>query len=350
VVVRSGENAAAVAPLPVWLLPLPPDDVRWLTKIGVRTIQELRDLPREGVGLRLGARARDVLALAFGEDRAPLAPYVPPEVPEEEAELEYGVEGNQALTFVVKTLTDRIATRLQGRGVSSSKLSLELRLDAALLPQAGEEEEREAVVLVELDLPAPLRAAGDLLAAFRPKIERLVLAAPVLAVKLRAPVLVHQRAVGLSLFEPTPRAERALPRLVAELVSDLGADAVSSLVLGDSWVPVERSRLARFAGTSTSTSTSSGKKARTLRSSVPEPTRLLEEPIRIGKDDVKITRHLSRVEGVDWWRSPPTRPTPPGQEKKRTPVDYVQGWTEEGAALVEIDRKAGTMSIRGWFD
>jgi protein ImuB len=338
--VPSGENAAAVASLPLSLLPLPSDDVRWLTKIGVRTIQELRDLPREGVGLRLGARARDVLALAFGEDRAPLTPYVPPEVPEEEAELEYGIEGNEALTFVVKTLTDRIATRLLGRGVSSSRIVLELSLDAVMLA-----DKRDSVVLVELDLPAPLRAAGDLLAALRPKIERLALAAPVLAVKLRAPVLVHQRAVGLSLFEPTPRAERALPRLVAELVSDLGADAVSSLVLGDSWVPVERSRLARFSCTGPDTGAATVKKARTLRSSVPEPTRLLEEPIRIGKDDVKITRHLSRVEGIEWWRSPPT-----GEGKQRRPVDYVQGWTEDGAALVEIDRKAGTLSIRGWFD
>ena len=117
IVVRPGENAAALAPLSVAVLPLPAEDVRWLAKIGIRTIHEMRALPRSGLGARLGARARDVLGLIDGEDRAPLAPYIPPEVPEEEAVLEYGVEGTQALTFVAKTLTDRLAARLQGRCV-----------------------------------------------------------------------------------------------------------------------------------------------------------------------------------------------------------------------------------------
>ena len=64
VIVRPGENARALAPLSVAALPLLPEDVRWLTKIGVRTIGELRQLPQEGLGTRLGARAREVLSLA----------------------------------------------------------------------------------------------------------------------------------------------------------------------------------------------------------------------------------------------------------------------------------------------
>lgn len=355
IVVRSGENAQAIASLPVGSLPLPPEDVRWLAKLGVRTIQQLRELPSDGLGTRLGAHAREVLSLAAGEDRAPLNPYVPPEVPEEEAELEYGIEGTQALTFVAKTLTDRLSSRLQGRAVAASRLELELHLDAAMLREqrdeapsssssCGERSKKIKVAVVELDLPAPLSSASDLLAALRPKIERLVLEAPVLGAKLRAPVLVHKRAAALSLFEPQPKAERALPRLVAELVADLGADAVCSLVLGDSWAPEDRSRLVPFRSP-TKKEAKNEKKRRHMLSSVPEPTRLLAEPRIVARESVRVTRHLSRLEAVEWWKEVPS-----DRGHVREPIDYVQAWTDDGAAWVEMDRTTGAMRVRGWFD
>ncbi len=405
-VVKPGENAAAIASLPVSMLPIPSEDVRWLTKIGVRTIQELRQLPREGLGTRLGARAREVISLAYGEDRAPLTSYVPPEVPVEEAQLEYGIEGTQALTFVAKTLTDRLAARLQGRAVAAARVELELKLDAAMLrdrehdrtPARRRDVEgppsapmrsvtmgtsarfpnppaatmgtsarfpnppavtmgtsaRSATVLVALDLPVPLSLASDLLAALRPKIERLVLEAPVLSASLRAPVLVQKRAAALSLFEPQPKAERALPRLVAELVSDLGSHAVSKLVLGDSWVPEERSRLVPFhhpdvrARASASEITQREKKqTRFLLSSVPEPTRLLVEPRPVTRENVRVTRHLTRVEALEWWKSIPSAEEP---SARRRPVDYVEAWIDDGAAWVEIDRATGAMRVLGLFD
>src|SRR5205085_2262896 len=98
------------------------------------------------------------------------------------------------------------------------------------------------VDVIALDLPAPLSSASDLLAALRTKIERHVLRAPVLSAKIRALGLVHKREAALSLFEAEPAADRALPRLVAELAADIGADAVGKLVLGDAWIPRERSR------------------------------------------------------------------------------------------------------------
>jgi protein ImuB len=363
IVVPSGENARALANLPIAALPLPPEDVRWLAKIGIRTIQELRELPPQGLGTRLGGRAREVMALAAGEDRAPLTPYLPPEVPEEEAELEYGIEGTQALTFVAKTLTDRLATRLQGRAVAASRLELELRLDAAMLRErrdaaespkrsAGRESSprralQDAVTLVALDLPAPLARASDLFAALRPKIERLVLDAPVLGARLRSPVLVHQRALPLSLFEPQPKAERALPRLVAELTADLGPEAVCTLVLGDSWVPEDRSKLVTFGTTAAGGRSDGAKRRRHLLSSAPEPTRLLAEPQPVSREGVRVTRHLARLESVEWWKEPPSD-RPPGSARRA--FDYVHAWTDDGAVWVEIDRATSAMRVRGLFD
>lgn len=341
-VVRPGENATAIGSLPICALPLPPEDVRWLAKLGVRTIEEMRRLPREGIGTRLGGRAREVMSLVDGDDRAPLAPYVPPEIPEEDAELEYGVEGAPALTFVTKALCDRLAVRLQGRAVATARVELALRLDEALLS-----EKREPVARVTLDLPSPLSDATDLLAALRPKLERLTLEAPVLGAKLRAPTLVPRRAAALSLFEPQPKAERALPRLVAELASDLGADAVSTLVLGDGWTPEERSKLVPFSAAQARGRKRSVTAARRLLSSVPEPSRLLAAPLPVARESVRLLRHLSRHEAVGWWKQAPTA------RQHRHPVDNVQAWTEGGVAWIEIDRAGGgggPMRIRGWFD
>ena len=332
------------------------DDVRWLAKLGVRTVAELRALPRSALATRLGSRAPIVLCLAEGEDRAPLTPYVPPEIPEEAATFEYGVEGSEALTFVAKTLTDRLAVRLAGRAVAASRLELDLALDTALLRDEKQDPNTPSPRFqrIAIELPQPLSAASDLLAALRPKIERASLRAPVLGAKLRAAALVHKPQAALSLFEPQPKAMQALPRLVAELAGDLGEEAVGKLSLGDAWSPEDRSRFVRLEVKSQTLAKAprspantngdvNGKKRRHMLSSVPEPTRVLSAPVPVPREAVKVVRHLSRVEAVDWWKHLP------GEGPKKG-VDYVYAWVDEGAAWVEIDRSSGAARVRGWFD
>ncbi len=361
VVVPPGKNAVALAPLPVSALPIEAADARWLSKIGVITIEQLRALPRAALASRLASRpgaaahAQTVLALADGEDRAPLTPYVPPEIPEEEATLEYGIEGSTALTFVAKALTDRLATRLAGRAVAASRIELDLMLDVAVVSNLSDQlthprpqEKIDRVQKIAIDLPSPLSTASDLLAALRPKIERVVLRAPVLGAKLRAAALVHKPQAALSLFEPQPKAERALPRLVAELAADLGEHAVGRLELGDAWLPEDRTRFVRLSiAPSREARGARGALKKELRrhmlSTVPEPTRIAIEPIPVSRDSVKIVRHLSRLESVDWWKRLPGEGTKKG-------VDFVHAWVDDAPAWVEIDRATGAARVRGWFD
>ncbi len=340
IVVPPGENARALEGLPLGALPLASNVLRWIVKLGIRTIGELRTLPRSGLATRLGPEARDLLALIDGDDRAPLTPWVPPEIPEEEATLEYGIEGTQALTFVAKTLTDRLGARLAGRAVATTRIELLLALDAGMLEDSARE---DATQIVALDLPAPLSSASDMLSALRPKLERLVLRAPVLAAKLRAPALVHKREAALSLFEAQPKAERALPRLVAELAADLGPEAVGKLALGDSWSPTERSRFVTGDILSPRSDRAATKKPRRhLLSSVPEPTRMLAEPMPIARENIRIVRHLTRTEATEWWKLLPG--------DRIASMDYVFAWTDDGAAFVEIQRGTGLTRVRGWFD
>jgi len=308
----------------------------------VRTIGDLRNLPRAGLAARLGAEQKGILSLIDGEDRAPLKPWIPPEIPEEEATLEYGIEGTQALTFVVKMLCDRLGARLAGRAVATSRIELTLHLDAGMLEDVTRKE--DALQTVALDLPAPLSAASDLLAALRPKLERLVLRAPVLRAMLTAPSLVHKREAALSLFEPQPKAERALPRLVAELAADLGTEAVGKLAIGDSWSPTDRSLFVTgdlFAPSQLKTGRK-GKLRRHLLSTVPEPTRMLAEPVPVARESIRIVRHLTRTEATAWWKLLPG--------ERNASLDYVYAWMDEGAAFVEIDRQTGATRVRGFFD
>jgi protein ImuB len=326
-VVPPGHGAAAIRPLPVAALAFDDDVHVWLRDLGLHRCGDLQKLPRRSLGVRLGARAHDVMLLLDGEDRAPLDPWRPPEVPEERVELEWGASSVEAIAFVVKTLCDRLAARLEGRGVAAARIELLLGLDRALC------EGRPHLSSLEVVLPVPLGRAADLLAVVRARLEHHVVAAPVLAATLRATELARAEGRNLELLSPEPRADRALPRLVAELSAELGPSRVGVLALADTWVPDERTHLVRF-----------GSAPERLRApgvtSALEPTRLV--PSRpIPRDAFVPVRPLARIEAVEWWRRPAHR------------RDLLAAWTssvqERALAWVEL-RDDGEAKIRGWVD
>ena len=272
-----------------------------------------------------------------------------PEIPEEDVELEYGIDGTQALTFVAKTLTDRLSARLQGRAVAASRVELELQLDAAML--TANDKQREPLRIVGLDLPAPLSGAADLLAALRPKIRACRPRGSRARAKLRAPVLVHKRALALSLFEPEPKAERALPRLVGELFP-ISAPIASRRSFSET-AGRRRPLEARPFGRPKAKRRTRKKLRRPVVSRVPEPTRLFPSRVSFRARAFRVTRQLSRLEAVEWWRRPPrvARCITEGALGLAR-VDYVQAWTDDGEARAggRLNRASGTTRIRGWFD
>jgi protein ImuB len=325
IVVPPGRGAAAMRPLPIAALALDDDVQMWLRDLGMHRCGDLQKLPRRSLGVRLGARAHDIMLLLDGEDRAPLDPWRPPEVPEERVELEWGASSVEAIVFVVKTLCDRLAARLEGRGVAAARIELLLGLDRALC------EGRPHLSSLEVVLPVPLVSAADLLAVVRARLEHHVVAAPVLAATLRATELARAEGRNLELLSPEPRAERALPRLVAELSAELGPSRVGVLVLADTWVPDERTRLVRFGSPPERTLTPG------VTSAI-EPTRLV--PSRpVPRDAFVPVRPLARIETVEWWRRAPRR------------RDLLAAWTSQERALAWVElRDDGEASIKGWVD
>ncbi len=340
-VVPPGENAKTLRALPIAALPIDPASVGWLKKLGLSKIGDLQRLPARGLATRLGAAHAEVMSLLAGDDGAPLDPYVPPEVPEERAELEYGIDKTEALLFVVKMLCDRLAARLAGRAMATVRLEIVLSLDHAIARQ----ESLPARSVLPIALPAPLSAAAELLAVARARIESWTIPAPILAVALRAPELARKDARALDLFEAEAKADRALPRLVAELAADLGEERVGTLALVNTWVPEERSALIPYGakrGGALPASRSLGPRrpSTSLVSFAAEPSRLLRVPL--AAEGMELVRLLARIEAVAWWR-------PRTEAAAR---DFVAAWCarDERMAWVEIDRASGKARVKGWMD
>ncbi|MGO9712996.1 MAG: hypothetical protein ACLQBL_29325 [Polyangiaceae bacterium] len=338
-VVPSGRNAEAIRALPITALPIAPGSIAWLGKLGLAKIGDLQKLPASGLATRLGAAHAEVMSLLAGDDGAPLDPYVPPEVPEERAELEYGIDKTEALLFVVKTLCDRLAARLAGRAMATVRLEVVLSLDHGIARDSAKE------ASLQIAVPSPLASASELLAVVRARVESWTIPAPILAVALRATELARKEGTALDLFVPEAKADRALPRLVAELVADLGERSVGTLALANTWIPEERSTLVPFDRLRRSHSPHLPHPS--LVSQAPEPSRVLGAPLIV--EGMEPLHLIARIDAVEWWRARQT-----GQAGGAR--DFVTAWDARDGRLawVAVDRDSGQAQARarvlGWMD
>ncbi len=372
-VVPAGKGAAAVRSLPIAALELDERVSTWLADLGLHTWADLQKLPRRSLGMRLGDRVHDVMHLLDGRDSAPLDPWRPPEVPEERVELDWGAGSIEALTFVLKTLCDRLAVRLHGRAMAAARLELVLSLDRSLCelrrredapsglagpgPEAGWTGDHR--VSLSMVLPSPMARASELLAVVRARLEGCLLAAPVLAVTLRAPELARATARPLDLLEPEPKARRALPLLVAELAAELGEEVVGVLSLVDTWSPVERTRLVAFGGQAgeprAAKGTGAQRPGRTLVTSAIEPSRLVHAT-EVPREVLDGARHLARVESLTWWQKPiPARPGSAhgpalGAHEGAWKHDLFAAWVDDSFAWLELRCPGDLLLLRGWMD
>src|SRR5262245_14011287 len=120
--VPAGTARSFLAELPLSLLPLSPEVQRMLGHGGVTTIGDFAALPPPSVrNGRLGA-----LALARGEDATPLEATPIGGPVRETMSLETPVSDGEALSFVLRPVAERVAARLQGRGLGATRVAVRL--------------------------------------------------------------------------------------------------------------------------------------------------------------------------------------------------------------------------------
>jgi protein ImuB len=188
-----------------------------LPGMGIRTLGQLLDLPRDGLRRRFGAELLMALDRLTGELPAALEAWRPPDVFDLRIELTHEVENLDALVFPLRRMTGDLAVYLAGRdgGVQRFVLQLEHR----------DQPHTDVVV----GLLAPERDAGMLFELARGRLEQIQLPAPVLGLRLLARNLPPFVPVGRDLFDERPAHALPIEQLRERLRARLGDQAVYQL-------------------------------------------------------------------------------------------------------------------------
>ncbi len=224
VVVRSGDERAFMAALPLALLEPPPEAAAMLARWGLATAGELARLARREVGLRLGPAGVTLHRLACGEEAGAFVPDPIREVLREGVELDDPLGALEPFLFVTSGILARLAQRLELRGEGFAGVLLELRLE-----DAGRRELPLALVAPTRDVPAVLALARLQLEAHPP-------GAPVEGVT----ALVTPGRVRLaqgSLFGAPMPAPGKLSTTLARLAALVGPERVGAPAVPDTHRP-----------------------------------------------------------------------------------------------------------------
>lgn len=371
-VIAPSSTAVLAADLPIQALPLGPDNLGYLMRLGLLTWGELARQPRSALAPRLGKEAARVLELCSGQDAAPLVPYVPPRSLEEASSWDDAVSGTEPLGFVLRGLAARISARLCARGEAAEVLDVTLQHDPVIARFRGV----PLQTLLHFKLSQPLHREAELRRIVASRLERLSLGAPTVGMKLTVPRLAPlvQRQLSLSelLEGDTTSGEQDLPLVLAELAADIGEERVGVLRLVDAHRPESQSMLgAALPEQAGHHAKRKAKKAKpapaaaksSLRKTEPPiwphlpspPTRLLPHPVELSSVisagstlvlghtlyTIERLRFEQRLDAVEWWSRPVAR-------------DYLRLWltSESGGleALVYVDRHSGRRFLQAVGD
>jgi len=300
-VIPHGEEAAALAELPIWVLGLSAEQVETFTAWGVHTLGMLAALPEKDLVARMGQEGRQLWQLARGERAHLFQPVEPPRTLAERMELDSPVELLDSLLFVVGAMLVQLIVRANMRMVALAAVTITLTLDSGathartVRPALPTNNKQLWIRLLHLDLeahPPPSAVLGVALDAESGETSK----------------------VQLGLFSPQlPEASR-LDVTLARIRAIVGEENVGCAMLLDSHAPeafrLESFRLDAFRVTE-------GEEMRTVSTEVRAAARQLRpaENISIALEAQRPVRftfcgqtfHVDRaygpwLAGGDWWQ------------------------------------------------
>ncbi|NNU81179.1 DNA polymerase Y family protein [Halovulum dunhuangense] len=160
-IAASGEEAAALAPLPLAALRVAPPIAAGLARVGLRTVGCIADLPRAPLARRFGAGLLTRLDQALGRAEEAISPLRP--APDLAAERRFfdPISHQDDIARATALLAEALAPLLEARGLGARRLELRLfRVDGAV--------ERLAVSAAR-----PLRDPGRIAGLFRDRVAGL---------------------------------------------------------------------------------------------------------------------------------------------------------------------------------
>jgi len=223
-VVPPGEEAVALASLPIAVLDVTEAQAETFALWGVHTLGMLADLPEKELIARMGQDGKRLRQLTRGECPHLFQPVEPAFTLAEKMELDSPVEILESLLFAVGVMLDQLILRAKARILALASVTIALTLDGGgahartVRPALPSADRQLWLKLLHLDLEAhPPQAA-------------------ILAVKLHAEPGSTSK-VQLGLFSPQlPEAGR-LDVTLARIRAIVGEDGVGRAVLEDTHAP-----------------------------------------------------------------------------------------------------------------
>jgi len=236
-VVSAGEEAAALAPLPLGVLELSEEQAETFSLWGIRTLGMLAALPEKELVARMGQAGRRLRQLARGECTHLFQPAEPAFKLEEQMELDSPVEVLDSLLFVVGVMLDQLILRACDRVLAIASVTVTLTLEdgarhtRTVRPALPSNDKQLWIKLLHLDLEAhPPEVA-------------------ILALALRGEPGSTSK-VQLGLFSPQLPEPEWLDVTLARIRAIVGDECVGSAVLRDTHGP-EAFRMGPFVIPST---------------------------------------------------------------------------------------------------
>ena len=203
--------------LPVDRIGLEPSVATALTRMGLRTLNQVQGLPRQSLARRFEVQVLKHLDTLLGARRLALAFYLPPDRFDVRIELNFDVQSHQALLFPLRRLTGDLSAFLCGR--DSGVQRFDLHLEHAGL----------ADTVIKVGLLSAERDPAMLFELARGRLEQVQVAAPVRGFRLRAEDLPTFVPQFQELFDDRPQQSLPWEQLRERLRARLGDEAVQGL-------------------------------------------------------------------------------------------------------------------------
>ena len=313
------EGERQLAALPIALVPEAHAVLDTLSGIGVRTIGQFLDLPRDGAARRFGQALLDEIDRARGALTDPRPPFIPPERYHGQLELPAPVDEVEALLFGVKRLVAELAGFLHGRGSGVTRLRCDLVHEDA--PPTS----------ILLGLTAT-RQVEHIMNVLRERLVRGPLPDRVEAIRLASEETAPLSAKESDFFPVEGRSGEAGAQLIERLRARLGEYAVRTLELRADHRPELSGGETMAVGLATQVGNGG---AHALR-----PLWLLRSPRALGTDpaaaQLKLLSGPERIES-GWWD---------GNDIGR---DYFVGCNTRGETLWLFRERQGEWFVHGVF-
>jgi len=299
----------ALQAAPVWLLG--PGREHWeaLQGMGLRTLDDLLNLPRAGLARRFGEGLLVELDRAFGRRPDPREPLVLPPSFESRLELFARADTTEQVLHGAAVLLERLIAWLAAQHAFVRRFKLLMHHEA----RWQQSDRTPQATALEIALAEPSRDSAHLMVLLREQLARLQLPAPTLELRLQAEDITKRAPPNAELFATAQSEHEGLTRLIERLQARLGPGRVQRLVAIEDHRPERASALSeakaggagrgRSAGVrDAATSKSGSAAARPVWLQAAEPLReRAARPLLDGRP-LQLLSGPERIE-AGWWDS-----------------------------------------------